>query len=101
DELREGTEVLVSFIEGDPDRPLISAFLDGPALAAPVEPAAAPIADRAPGPAVADPMLLSAIRSAEPLVLLCLLPGGGSFSHCAEALCTCRLLTQPGAGIAP
>ncbi|MGH8346191.1 MAG: type VI secretion protein, partial [Pseudomonas sp.] len=36
------------------------------------------------------------LRSAEPLLMLCLLPGGGSFNHCAQALCTCRLATQLG-----
>ncbi|MDO7898423.1 type VI secretion system Vgr family protein [Pseudomonas citrulli] len=100
--LREGTEVLVSFIEGDPDRPLISAFLEVPGPSdSPDESATRPASLDTPVPSQADPMLLSAIRNAEPLVLLCLLPGGGSFSHCAEALCTCRLLTLPGAGLAP
>ncbi|MBT2341229.1 MULTISPECIES: type VI secretion system Vgr family protein [Pseudomonas] len=100
--LDEGTEVLVSFIEGDPDRPLISAFLDVPAsLDLPEAPAASPALPERRCPADPDPVLLSAIRNAEPLVLLCLLPGGGSFSHCAEPLCTCRLLMQPGAGVAP
>lgn len=95
--IRDGTEVLVSFIEGDPDRPLISAFLDTPALV-----------ERSQEPASsetlrleADPVLLAAIQSAEPLVLLCLLPGGGRFSPCAQPVCTCRMLTRFGVGAAP
>jgi len=83
----DGTEVLVSFIEGDPDRPLISAFL----APGPLD-AGATSSD--PLPSAVDPSLLSAIRSAEPLVLLCLLPGGGCFSPCTQPLCTCRMLTR-------
>ncbi|AUM68100.1 type VI secretion system Vgr family protein [Pseudomonas fluorescens] len=95
--LGDGTEVLVSFIEGDPDRPLISAFLNVPVSGA--------VADESSpgetfGQSVADPLLLAAIRDAEPLVLLCLLPEGGPFSPCAQPLCTCRMLMGRGAGIA-
>lgn len=96
--IRDGTEVLVSFIEGDPDRPLISAFLDVPAS---VETADESASSETPDQSVADPVLLAAIQNAEPLVLLCLLPGGASFSPCAQPVCTCRMLTQRGAGIAP
>ncbi|MGX9569723.1 type VI secretion system Vgr family protein [Pseudomonas sp. CFBP 5748] len=96
--IRDGTEVLVSFIEGDPDRPLISAFLDVPAA---VETADESSSSEPPVQSVADPFLLAAIQSAEPLVLLCLLPGGGSFSPCAQPVCTCRMLTRRGAGAAP
>ncbi|MHA6786769.1 type VI secretion system Vgr family protein [Pseudomonas bijieensis] len=95
--LCDGTEVLVSFIEGDPDRPLISAFLDAPV--------SGEVADESSSgetfvQSVADPLLLSAIRDAEPLVLLCLLPEGGPFSPCAQPLCTCRMLMGRGAGVA-
>ncbi|ROM63555.1 type VI secretion protein [Pseudomonas brassicacearum] len=100
--LRDGTEVLVSFIEGDPDRPLISAFLDGPAASDSMdEPCASVDPQDAPWPSTPDPVLVSAIRNAEPLVLLCLLPGGGSFSPCAQPVCTCRLLTRRSPGVAP
>jgi len=33
------------------------------------------------------------LQSGEPLLLLCLMPGGGSFNHCAESVCSCLLLT--------
>ena len=91
--LTEGVEVLVSFIEGDPDQPLITGFLPGPS-AAPVP------AERQPTAVVDDAVsadgLLRLLRSSEPLVLLCLLPGGGSFIHCTQTLCTCRAATQLG-----
>jgi type VI secretion system secreted protein VgrG len=98
----KGTEVLVSFIEGDPDRPLISALLDAPASRedadeSPLSETSQPVHE---GSGI-DPLLLAAIQSAEPLVLLCLLPGGGSFNPCSQPLCTCRMLTQLGAGAAP
>ncbi|MCJ8205956.1 contractile injection system protein, VgrG/Pvc8 family [Pseudomonas sp. RGM2987] len=86
----DGTEVLVSFIEGDPDRPLVSALLDSGRL----DESAAGTMSADPLPSAVDPKLLTAIRSAEPLVLLCLLPGGGCFSPCAQPLCTCRMLTR-------
>ncbi|MCI0997383.1 type VI secretion protein, partial [Pseudomonas corrugata] len=97
-----GTEVLESFCEGDPDRPMISALLDTPATAVMAD--AAPsdaTTHEAPWPSGADPALLSAIQAAEPLVLLCLLPGGGSFSACDQPVCTCRLLTRRDVGAAP
>ncbi len=94
--LSDGTEVLVSFIEGDPDRPLISAFLDVPDS---VEVMNDSSAGETRGPSVADPVLLSAIRDAEPLVLLCLLPEGGPFNPCAQPLCTCRMLMGRGVGV--
>lgn len=34
--------------------------------------------------------LLELLRAGHPLVLLCRKPGGGSFSHCRDAVCTCR-----------
>ena len=91
--LAEGTEVVVSFAEGDPDRPLITGFLHGPAG---VE------ADEVPNPATTDleDCPLDGVQpwlcSGEPLMLLCLLPGGGSFNHCAQALCICRTATRLG-----
>jgi type VI secretion system secreted protein VgrG len=99
--LRDGTEVLVSFIEGDPDRPLISAFLDAPVQAVPEESSSSVTSSQLPGAAGADPVLLSAIQSAEPLVLLCLLPGGGCFSPCAHSVCACRMVTRRDAGATP
>ncbi|SEM89227.1 type VI secretion system secreted protein VgrG [Pseudomonas sp. ok272] len=40
--------------------------------------------------------LLTLIQGGEPLVLLCLIPGGGSFRHCPPAGCVCRLATGLG-----
>jgi type VI secretion system secreted protein VgrG len=102
DEICEGTEVLVSFIEGDPDRPLISEFL-GCAPSARTVPAKSPSPadEQIPGAPGIDLPLLSVIEGGEPLVLLCLLPGGGRFSPCAQPVCTCRMLTGQGAGAAP
>lgn len=98
--LRDGTEVLVSFIEGDPGRPLICALLEE---AAPQQRAAQPCVPNvgssvAPCKTVADPALLSALRSAEPLIPLCLLPEGGCFNGCAQPVCVCRIVTQRDAG---
>ncbi|MGX4726217.1 contractile injection system protein, VgrG/Pvc8 family [Pseudomonas corrugata] len=99
---RAGTEVLVSFCEGDPDRPMISALLDVPAIADVADGAPSDsTAHGAPWPSGADPALLAAIQAAEPLVLLCLLPGGGSFSACDQPICTCRLVTRRDTGAAP
>ncbi|MDT9675254.1 type VI secretion protein [Pseudomonas sp. JV414] len=89
--LSEGAQVLVSFIEGDPDQPLISGFLPG---ADPVIPDLQPSLTTDAGPAFDG--LLGMLQSSEPLVLLCLLPGGGSFSHCAQSFCTCRAAMQLG-----
>lgn len=87
-----GAEVVVSFIEGDPDQPLITGLLQRPAAADVVE---APTPPPIPAPPALDG-LLGLLQSSEPLVLLCLLPGGGSFSHCRETFCTCRAVTLPG-----
>ncbi|RON16320.1 type VI secretion protein [Pseudomonas brassicacearum] len=97
--LREGLEVLVSFIEGDPDQPLITGFLCGAPVtqAADPQPAAAAAADDD----VSVDGLLHLLQSSEPLVLLCLLPGGGSFVHCTHVLCACRAATQLGQSGAP
>ncbi|MFS2201053.1 type VI secretion system Vgr family protein [Pseudomonas sp. Pseusp3] len=88
--LREGTELVVSFVEGDPDQPQIAGLLHVPATIE-VTDTDAPQATGTP-----DEGLEQWLRSGEPLLVLCLLPGGGSFNHCAEALCTCRLATQLG-----
>jgi type VI secretion system secreted protein VgrG len=92
--IREGTEVLVSFIEGDPDRPLISAFLGSPTSAEiACDPLPSETLEEMRLPPGADSPLLSAIQKGEPLVLLCLLPGGGRFSPCTQSICTCRMIT--------
>ncbi|VVO48627.1 hypothetical protein PS838_00174 [Pseudomonas fluorescens] len=88
--LSEGAEVVVSFIEGDPDRPLITGFLHLPKA---VEEADEP---RATDDCPPDEGLLRMLRSGEPLMLLCLLPGGGSYTHCAQVFCTCRAATRFG-----
>jgi type VI secretion system secreted protein VgrG len=85
-QLREGAEVVVSFIDGDPDQPLISGLLHSPSFVEEQDVSGAQ-------PALASHEcegLLALLQASEPLVLLCLLPGGGSFSHCREAVCTCR-----------
>jgi len=93
---RAGAEVVVSFIEGDPDQPLITGLLRNQSAVDVVE-------MPQPHPTHVPPAmdgLLALLQSSEPLVLLCLLPGGGSFSHCRETICTCRaatLLGQSGA----
>jgi type VI secretion system secreted protein VgrG len=84
--LSEGTEVVVSFIEGDPDQPLICGFLPPSSTVEEAELATPP-------EAVPKDGMLELLRSGEPLVLLCLMPGGGSFSHCAQGLCACRAAT--------
>jgi type VI secretion system secreted protein VgrG len=84
--LREGTELVVSFVEGDPDQPQITGLLHAPAM---IEDTPQPTCAHEEG-------LEQWLRSGEPLLMLCLLPGGGSFNHCAQALCTCRLATQLG-----
>ncbi|MET1067146.1 MAG: contractile injection system protein, VgrG/Pvc8 family [Pseudomonas prosekii] len=84
-----GTEVVVSFIGGDPDQPLITGLLNSPFAIDAIEP---PM----PLPSEAPDGLLALLQSSEPLVLLCLLPGGGSFRHCRETVCTCRAATLFG-----
>ncbi|KAA0967737.1 contractile injection system protein, VgrG/Pvc8 family [Pseudomonas sp. ANT_H12B] len=88
--LSEGTEVVVSFIEGDPDQPLITGFVHMPEPLEEVE-TVRTIDDC---PSIEG--LPQWLRSGEPLLLLCLLPGGGSFSHCTQALCTCRTMMRFG-----
>ena len=85
----------MSFTEGDPDQPLITGFLHGPASVDAVDAqdaeAAAPVVDDCPLDGVQQ-----WLGSGEPLMLLCLLPGGGSFNDCAQALCICRTATRLG-----
>jgi type VI secretion system secreted protein VgrG len=85
--LSEGVEVVVSFFEGDPDQPMISGVLQ-PSVAG---------ADISDEPALPDRLVSQGLQqlltSGEPLLLLCLIPGGGSFSHCSQAVCSCRLVT--------
>ncbi|MGE8152418.1 type VI secretion system Vgr family protein [Pseudomonas vancouverensis] len=85
--LSEGAELVVSFVDGDPDQPQISGLLHKPAV---VEALAAQ--------SVSSPQegVQQWLCSQEPLMLLCLLPGGGSFNHCAQAICACRIATRPG-----
>ncbi|WKL54334.1 contractile injection system protein, VgrG/Pvc8 family [Pseudomonas kielensis] len=56
----------------------------------------APIATPEEVPAVAAQDLLALLRSSQPLVLLCLLPGGGSYSHCRQSICVCRTAAGDG-----
>ncbi len=88
--LSKGTEVVVSFIEGDPDQPLISGFLH---TLPTVEHDDVPVAPEEPSPVEG---VLQLLRTGEPLLLLCLIPGGGSFNHCQESLCACRAATRFG-----
>jgi len=84
--LREGVEVVVSFLEGDPDQPVISGFLPEPAVPED-EPCVLPDELSSAG-------LAQWLKSAEPLLLLCLMPGGGSYNHCTASICSCRLLAS-------
>ncbi|MET0849008.1 MAG: contractile injection system protein, VgrG/Pvc8 family [Pseudomonas sp.] len=93
--LSEGAQVLVSFVEGDPDQPFITGFLPGPPCAQVSALHEPPSVMAANGDATVDG-LLRLLQSSEPIVLLCLMPGGGSFSQCAQAFCTCRAATQLG-----
>ncbi|WP_445179911.1 type VI secretion system Vgr family protein [Pseudomonas sp. McL0111] len=86
--LQEGVEVVVSFLEGDPDQPVISGVLQESAV---IEDIDDHQEHELPDP-LASAGFAQWLTSAEPLLLLCLLPGGGSYSHCAEAVCSCRLL---------
>jgi type VI secretion system secreted protein VgrG len=94
-QLVEGTEVVVSFTEGDPDQPLITGVLHG--LAA-VEAVEAPDAVSATSDFEDCPLegVQQWLGSGEPLMLLCLLPGGGSFNHCVQTPCICRTATRLG-----
>ncbi|HEF4761781.1 TPA: type VI secretion protein [Pseudomonas putida] len=89
--LSQGAEVVVSFIEGDPDQPLITGVLHLPKPVEEVDSVSPAMTDRCPPEGVQD-----WLHSGEPLLLLCLLPDGGSFNHCAQALCTCRAAMQLG-----
>jgi type VI secretion system secreted protein VgrG len=85
--LSDGVEVVVSFFEGDPDQPMISGVLQPPLA----------LTDTDDAPSLPDNLVSEGLQqllaSAEPLLLLCLIPGGGSFSHCPEPVCSCRLVT--------
>lgn len=89
EQLSEGMEVVVSFIEDDPDQPLISGFFPVSGHAEEEKTIKALPLATCPPEGVQD-----WLRSGEPLLLLCLLPGGGSFNHCAQAICTCRAAMQ-------
>lgn len=72
--LDEGVEVVVSFLEGDPDQPVIVVCY----RASPDREGykASSTAGRSAGAGLARWLM-----SAEPLLLLCLVPGGGSYNH--------------------
>ncbi|XYC99240.1 phage baseplate assembly protein V [Pseudomonas sp. NMS19W] len=94
--LCEGVEVVVSFLEGDPEQPVISGVLQ-PSLTAECleidEPPSLPESLESEG-------LAQWLFNGEPLLLLCLMPGGGSYRHCRASVCSCRLAAglSPGAG---
>jgi type VI secretion system secreted protein VgrG len=88
--LSDGVEVVVSFFEGDPDQPMISGVLQPPIFADSDcnEVPALPLPD-----SLVSDGLQQRLMSGEPLLLLCLIPGGGSFNHCSQSVCSCRLVT--------
>ncbi|MBV4486502.1 type VI secretion protein [Pseudomonas sp. SWRI153] len=88
--LADGVEVVVSFLEGDPDQPIVSGVLQACVL--PEDAAEGDPPSLLPERLMSDG-LQQLLQSGEPLLLLCLMPGGGSFNHCAESVCSCRLLT--------
>ncbi|WP_166218259.1 type VI secretion system Vgr family protein [Pseudomonas atagonensis] len=85
--LQDGVEVVVSFLEGDPDQPMITGVLQEPTI---------PEDSDDPPPQLPEHLesagFATWLKSAEPLLLLCLMPGGGSYRHCAQSICSCRLL---------
>jgi type VI secretion system secreted protein VgrG len=87
--LGDGVEVVVSFFEGDPDQPMISGILQSSVATAQISDAPTPPLPES----LASEGLQQMLTSGEPLLLLCLIPGGGSFNHCTEAVCSCRLVT--------
>ena len=93
--LHEGVEVVVSFLEGDPDQPVISGVLQEPARVDDREDELT-LPDELPGAGFAQ-----WLKSAEPMLLLCLIPGGGSYQHCPAAVCSCRLLAALDRSDAP
>lgn len=103
--LTAGVEVCVSFVEGDPDQPLITGLFRRTALN--VDSVLPP--ETSPPSAVGEALpaledlppqgrhdLLALVQSSQPLVLLCLIPGGGSFMHCRQAICVCRTVAGLG-----
>ncbi|CAI8933827.1 type VI secretion system secreted protein VgrG [Pseudomonas sp. IT-347P] len=89
--LSDGVEVVVSFFEGDPDQPMISGVLQPPIATDDSE------TDAVPALSLPDSLMSEGLQqllvSGEPLLLLCLIPGGGSLRHCREPVCSCRLVT--------
>ncbi|TVT82543.1 contractile injection system protein, VgrG/Pvc8 family [Pseudomonas sp. H3(2019)] len=103
--LTAGVEVCVSFIEGDPDQPLITGIFRrttlnvDSVLSAETSPPSE-VGEAPPAPEDLSPQgrqdLLALVQSSQPLVLLCLIPGGGSLIHCRQAICACRTMTGLG-----
>lgn len=89
----EGVEVVVSFLEGDPEQPVISGVLQSPVVSdCEEDDGLPPLPDE-----LTCEGMLQWLGCGEPLLLLCLMPGGGSYRHCREPVCSCRLL----AGLTP
>jgi type VI secretion system secreted protein VgrG len=123
-DLTTGVEVCVSFIEGDPDQPLITGIFLGATFIADtlLPPDEAPpataneallplpvslkvveqalVGEQTPTlvdlPPTGRHDLLTLVQSSQPLVLLCLIPGGGSFMYCRQAICVCRTVAGLG-----
>jgi type VI secretion system secreted protein VgrG len=88
--LREGVEVVVSFLEGDPDQPVISGVLQESVGSVDLDDLQEPALPER----LASEGFAQWLSSAEPMLLLCLVPGGGSYSRCPETVCSCRLLAS-------
>jgi len=92
--MREGVEVVVSFLEGDPEQPVISGVLQPPVpFECPERDEPPPLPDVLESDGLAQWLL-----HGEPLLLLCLMPGGGSYRHCRASVCSCRLVAGVGPG---
>lgn len=103
--LTAGVEVCVSFIEGDPDQPLITGIFRRTPLNVDnlLSTETSPPSAVGEAPPVLEDLspedrqdLLALVQSSQPLVLLCLIPGGGSFMHCRQAICACRTVAGLG-----